>query len=785
MISCVHCDEIAVAAIYGDGDLEKSRPFCCQGCLTVFTVINHKGLGSYYDIKNQSSLFKRRSPVEIKSSEFKFIDDDEFLNEFSYRSLHGERTMEFYLEGIHCLACLWLIEKLPEFLLTVVSSKLDLDRSVVTVVLKDGGRFSEVAREFNHLGYRPHPLKKNQDAANLKIKEERQALIRIGVAGAAAGNIMIYAVSLYGGAEEGEFAQLFNALTVAFAIPVLTYSSFPFYKNAWQALKTKNLSIDIPISLALIVGALMGIYNLIVGIPENYFDSLTTLVFLLLLSRYFLQKIQERGLSAQDLHFFYQSESVLKADELNPGQFKEVHPKFIKVDDILKIRPGEFIPADGVVLLGSSNMNNSLLTGESLPVKVNVGAHVFSGTQNLDQELVIKALKTQDETRLGTILKNVEHGWAHRSKMVDLTSKVSKYFILTVFALSAVLFLYLFLQGDTKHALEQSITLLIVTCPCALALATPLTFTRALSKASEQGVIIKSDEVIEKLAGIKNVFLDKTGTITYGKLQVEEFNILKEPAIAVEDLIRNLEADSRHPVAQALVNFVKGSNCRVYHVRDRLERLGVGVSGFIEDRFYEINRDGIFEDNIKVADFKLADAVRSDTPTALRKLQSHSVSVQILSGDRPEVVQKIAQEISLPADQARSELSPEEKSQLIQSTPHSLMVGDGANDAMALSQADVGVAVLGAMDISLRAADVYLTIPGLEPVEKLLTLSKETMKVIRRNLVLSLLYNSLSVLAAFMGVINPLVAAIIMPLSSLTVLISTVWGTKRMRELWK
>lgn len=784
MTSCVHCDEIATPAVFSDDDVEKSRPFCCYGCLTVFNIINQKGLGSYYDIKKQSSLYKRRSPVEIRSSLFQFLDDADFLNEFSYRNLHGAQTMEFYLEGIHCLACLWLIEKLPEFLPTVTSSKLDLERSVVTVVLKEGGKFSEVAREFNNLGYRPHPLKKNQDAANLKIREERQTLIRIGIAGAAAGNIMIYAVSLYGGAS-GEFAQLFNALTVAFAIPVLTYSSFPFYKNAWQALKTKTLSIDIPISMALIVGAIMGIYNLLVGISENYFDSLTTLVFLLLLSRYFLQKIQERGLSAQDLHFFYQSESVLKEDEAHPGQFREIHPKFIKVNDLLKIRPGEFIPADGVVLSGSSNMNNSLLTGESLPVKVNVGAHVFSGTQNLDQDLVIKALKTQDETRLGTILKNVEHGWAHRSKIVDLTSKVSKYFILTVFALSALLFLYLFLQGDTRHALEQSITLLIVTCPCALALATPLTFTRALSKASEQGVIIKSDEVIEKLADVKNVFLDKTGTITYGKLQVEEFNILKQPAIAVEDIIRNLEADSRHPVAQALVNYVKGKDCRVYNVQDRLERLGVGVSGSIEDRFYEINREGIFEDKIKIAEFKLADAVRADTPKALKKLLAHGVSVQILSGDRSEVVQKIASEISLPFGQARSELSPEEKSQLIKSTPHSLMVGDGANDAMALSQADVGVAVLGAMDISLRAADVYLTTPGLEPVEKLLTLSTETMKVIRRNLVLSLLYNSLSVVAAFAGVINPLIAAIIMPLSSLTVLISTIWGTKKMRALWK
>lgn len=784
MTSCVHCDEDVLSALFDDADIKKENPFCCHGCLTVYQVLHQKGLGSYYEIKQLSGIYKRRSPIEAKSYQFTYLDDPDFIAEFSFKNNFGEQVMEFYLEGIHCLACLWLIEKLPEFLTSVISSKLDLDRSVVTVFLKNGGHFSEVARELNNLGYRPHPLKKNQTIADFKIKEERAALLRIGVAGAAAGNIMIYAVSLYGGASAG-FAQLFNSLTVFFAIPVLTYSAYPFYKNAWNALKNKTLSIDIPISISLIFGGVMGLYNLVEGVPDNYFDSLTALVFLLLLSRYFLHKIQEKGLAPQDLHFFYHSESVLKLNSEKNDDFIEVHPKFIKQDDVLKIRSGEFIPADGIIIQGTSNLNNSLLTGESFPVRVNPGEKVYTGTQNLNNELLIKVESTQESTRLGQILKNVENGWVHKSQIVNLSSKVSKYFTLAVFLLSAILFYILIQKGDTKYALEHAITLLIVTCPCALALAIPLTFTRALSKASEQGIIIKSDEVIEKLSKIETIFLDKTGTITHGKLKISNFTILHDPALPAEDIIYSLEQYSKHPVAIALLDFVKLGKVNSLQVEDFKEVIGLGVSGNIEGRYYEINRAGVFENGLHVISFMVEDTVRGDSKKVLKDLAKHKLRVKILSGDQSRIVNKIADNLGLSHEMAISELSPDQKSQMIKNTPHSMMVGDGANDAIALSHADVGVAVMGAMDISLRAADVYLTTPGLVPVEKLVILSKETMKVIRRNLILSLTYNSLSVAAAFSGLITPLVAAIIMPLSSLTVLLSTLAGTKKLRALWK
>ncbi|MBY0413007.1 MAG: cation-translocating P-type ATPase, partial [Bdellovibrionales bacterium] len=747
MSACIHCDQDVTKAIYLPEN-PKTGPFCCWGCLTVYNVIHQKGLDEYYEIKKNVAFFKSRAPVEISSTQYSYLDDPQFLSEYSYKTI--DQTMEFYLEGIHCLACLWIIEKLPEFHNGIKSTKLNIAKSVVTVALKEDGHFSEVARELDNLGYRPHPLKINQNSKDLKIKEERTMLLRIGIAGAAAGNIMLYAVSLYAGAT-AEYEKYFNLLTVLFAIPVLTYSAYPFYRTSWQAIKNKTLSIDIPISLALIMGGVMGIYNLLTGVNENYFDSLSALVFLLLLSRYFLKTIQELGLESSDLHYFYQGDSVLKVDDLSKNITSEIHPKFIKKNDLIKIFPNQLIPADAVIISGKTYLNNSLLTGESELQKVGLLDEVFSGTMNMGQEIIIKVIKINSDTRLGNILKSIENGWGQKAKIVDITNLISKYFVFTVFCLSTLLFFWSSQTHSMKHALEQALTLLIVTCPCALAIATPLTFIRTLSKAAQRGIIIKDDSVIETLSQVQNVFLDKTGTITQNNLEVSELTIINAGKISIPDIIYNLEINSRHPKAISLKNYIKDMHVTKREVIDLKETPNLGVSGIINGIFYEIKNQTIYEAGNIIATFIITDQIRSDALESITKLKAAGLQVKILSGDKKEYVSKIAKIVNLNIDEYASELSPEEKNHIIKSSKHSVMVGDGANDAIALSSADTGIAVFGAMDISLRAADVYLSLPGLMPVIDLITISKETMKVVYRNLVLSLCYNSVSVVLAFTG----------------------------------
>jgi Cu2+-exporting ATPase/Cu+-exporting ATPase len=408
---CTHCDEEVLFAIFNENDENKTEPFCCNGCMTVFNILHSKGLDSYYEIKQNSKVYKRRSPVSIQNEKFLYLDDQDFIKEYTYSNKDGLRTLEFYLEGIHCLACLWLVEKLPDFLPEISSSRLDMGKSVASITIKENGKFSQVAKELNNLGYRPHPLKRNEEMKAYKEKEDRQALLKIGIAGASAANTMLFADFLYGGAD-GLYAKWFGILTVIMALPALLYSAQPFYINAWNSLKTKTISIDVPIAMALILGLFYGVYNLLIGGHQNYLDSLTDLVFFLLLSRYFLKKVQEKGLNANDLNFFYHSTSVLKKEGEN---YIEVHPRFLKIDDLIKIKSNEIIPADGVIVEGESMLNNSLLTGESLPQKVKVGDKIFSGTQNIDNELIIKIEAVDRHSRIGKILKQVEDGWIQKS----------------------------------------------------------------------------------------------------------------------------------------------------------------------------------------------------------------------------------------------------------------------------------------------------------------------------------------------------------------------------------
>ena len=784
---CDHCDQTVIIPI----KLED-KVFCCEGCKTVFQILAANNLGSYYTLREQSGK-TGFAPVEITNQKFKYIDHEEFINKYAKRE-ENKLSMSFYLENVHCVACLWLIERLPHFEKGILSTELNMSKSTVEVTVdEDVKKLSEVAKMLETLGYPPHPIMEENQAKIMQRKEDHKDLIRIAISFFCAGNIMMMAFSIYAGAV-GAIKEYFDYISLVLFLPILFYTAIPFYKSAFFSAKNKVVSIDLPIVLALLLGGFLSIYNVFTQGGHVYFDSLATLVFLLLGSRYILKKSQQKGLATSEISNFFTNITSYKLDE--EGNETEVFASFLNIDDKIKIYPGDTIPVDGIILIGSSSTNNSLITGEMLPQKVSIGSEVFSGTVNLDSEIIIQVSKSSKDSKLGEILGQVEKGWNKKTEIITLTDTIAKYFVSVVFIIAGIIFTYYAFSGDFYTGTIKALTLVIITCPCALGLATPLSLTLTLSKLAKKGIIVKDELVIEKTNKIKNIFFDKTGTLTNGRFKVTYFENLKEKDHI--NILYHLEKKSKHPIAKSIINYLleeKADFIKEIQLDDYEEILGIGPSAKFKNIRYSIRpiksvetqatSVGLFIEEELSIKIHLEDSLKPSSKEVIKKLNNLGYNPFILSGDNQTVVSKIANELSIPKCQTFAQVSPLDKQVITEKYEHVMMLGDGANDAISLSQVDVGVAVHGSVDISLRASNVFMTNNDLNLLLDLIIASRETINLIKRNLIFSLIYNILGVTLALLGLISPLLAAILMPLSSLTVLLSTVWGTKHLRSSLK
>ncbi len=787
---CDHCHEEII--IPERLELEgNTYNFCCQGCKTVFEIIRTQDLDQYYTLREQAEL-KNFTPVKQSNQKYLYLDDAEFQKKYS---LIDENSINFifYLEGIHCIACLWLIEKLPDFEKGVLSSHLNMAKSTVEIKIEKSKKLSEVAKKLELLGYPPHPLLEDTDLKKLQAKEEQKDLIRIAISFFCAGNIMLMAFAVYAGAE-GPIKQYFDWLSLILFIPISLYSAIPFYKNAWSSLKNKSVSIDLPIVIALILGGIFSAYSVALELNHVYFDTLTILVFLLLLSRFLLKKSQQRGLAAAEVSNFFTNITATKIDENNDK--KEIIAKFLNIKDKIEIQPGDTVPADSIIIEGESSVNNSLITGEITPEKVSKGSKIFSGTINISNSLIAEVVSDSKNSKLGKILKSVEKGWNKRTKIITFTDKVAQYFVSTVLTISILSFIYFSYFYDIDTAFIRTLTLIIITCPCALGLATPLSLTLILSKLAKKGILVKDETVIEQASKTQNVFFDKTGTLTNGNFKVTNWKELEDDTYY--NIIFNLERLSNHPIAKSIQTYIfknHKEDLTELPLKDYEEVLGQGPRALIEGALYEIKpilasqlsstHIGLFKENKLITEIVLKDSIKKDALETLDKIRKQNIETYLLSGDNPNIVTEVGKDLLFKEEHIFGGVKPNKKSSTVEKYPDNIMLGDGANDAVALSHADIGIAVHGSVDISLRASKVFLTNNKLENILKLIISSKETMKLIKRNLGFSLAYNLIGCALALLGHISPLLAAILMPLSSFTVLISTLWGTSELRAQLK
>ncbi|WP_372653074.1 heavy metal translocating P-type ATPase [Halobacteriovorax sp.] len=776
-LNCVHCNDVIKFPVY-DGE----KVFCCNGCQTVHHALEAGGLLEYYKVRDRLGISENLTPQLKSKEDFSFMNTPQFKEEF-ITSSNSKLHLKLYVEGIHCLACIWLLEKLPSINTEIYSARINFSNSILDVTITEDCDLTKLAEQISDLGYKPHVIKSDSEALKLQQTEEHTKLIRIGVAGACSANIMLYSIAIYAGAGE-QFSSLFGWVSFFLCLPVLFYSAIPFYQNTISAIKTRTLNIDIPISFAIIIGSLFGFYNLFSGSKHYYFDSLAVLVFLLLTSRLLVQKSIQKGLNSDGLASLFEQSSIKRWNE-QTLQYDSIHTKFIQVGDKLLVESKKTIPSDGVILSEQAYLNNSLITGESRPVKAKKDDTIFAGAVNLGEDLELKVNKLFIDSTLGKIISEVENNSSSKQRIQSITDKISRYFIGVVFSVSILSFIYFLYAFGLDVAIERTLAIIIVSCPCALGLAAPLAIARAMNKARQNGIIIKNDSSLEDIARINNIFFDKTGTLTDGNFSVVKVSE-KDKLNEYRDIIYSLESSSNHPIARAIQDWCTQANN--IELKEHKEIPALGVTAKKDEVTYSLYKSKNLNESFTAVDFLkekevigtffLTDQLKKNSKELISFLKETNFNTHIVSGDNDNAVGEVAQELNIDKSNLCANQTPESKAQLISSYKQSIMVGDGANDAIAMKKSTVSIAVSGAMDIGLRASDIYLTKAPLKNMIYLIKLSKLTNTSIKLNLVISLIYNLIGVTLSLYGYITPLGAAVLMPLSSLSVVVATLLKIK-------
>ncbi len=780
---CAHCGlEVAL----GDRHATAGPQFCCPGCQVAWDVIHAVGLAGYY-----AGDERRAAPVVPSGRRYDEFDHPAFETLYVRDGDLGLREVDLYLEQVHCASCVWLVERVPLAVPGAVSAELNVPRSLARVRW-DPARttLSAIARFLDRLGYPVHPFRGGR-VEERRRTEDRAMLVRIGVAGAIAVNVMTVALALYAGwfgAMEPGYVRYFRWVSFLLTVPAVLWPGRIFFTSAWAAVRSRRLHMDVPIALALGAGMVRGAVNTVTDTGPIYFDGVVTLIFLLLVGRFLQQRAQRAAAdSAELLHGLTPSSARL----VEGAAIREVPIEAVTPGAVVQVRAGDTVPSDGVVVAGETTVDRSLLTGESNPVAVGIGESVFAGTINTSAAIEVRVTEAGEATRLGRILRELEAGIARRAPVVHTADRLAGWFVAAVLLLAVVTWLW-WRRHDPAVALDNAIALLIVTCPCALALATPLTMTVAIGRAAKAGILIRGADALEVLSRPGTLLLDKTGTLTEGRLELLQWS----GDDGSRGAVKGIEAHSNHPIARALV--ATWPEVAAEPVSSVRQTLGGGIEGrrgpdliiagtpaFVLTSATdptglaagirpELTPVLVAQNGIVVAAAGLGDPLRPDSKAAIEALGRRGWDIGILSGDAQPVVAATATALGVPGERARGGVSPEEKVAAVERALEwgaVVMVGDGVNDAPAIGRATVGIGVRGGAEACLAAADVFLARPGLTPLIRLVEGAERTLKVIRRNIAVSIGYNLIGAGLAVGGVIDPLIAAIMMPVSSITVIL--------------
>ncbi len=784
------------------GKIEKN--FCCLGCQNVFAMLNESGLlASNQDLK-ASDLFQQSLALGLVANPNTTTDKAKI----TLPENAPTKEVMFQISGMWCSACAWFVESILQKQTGVIKAEVFFASDLAKI---------KYYPQLLPLETLKNTLKKVGYQINFFTEESAQdhertgLLLRLGIATFLWLNIMTLNTTLYVGYFEqisDSFRYFLPYLLMLLTSPVIFYCAQPILSTAFNGLKHRTVRMETLLGLGIIAAYVYSIVQAIRGGSHVYFDTASAIVTLVLLGKYIERSAKIRV--SQAIVLLYQM-MPKKVRIWSEGKENFVSIENLKVGDEFIVKAGERIAADGIVVAGHSHTDESLLTGESLPVVKEVGSDVVCGSINKDSVLQISATKVGSDTTLNQIIKLVENSLSNRSALVRAVDHISQVFVPVVIGLSLATFLYASSLGKENlgEALMQAITVLVIACPCALGMATPLAITAAIGKATSQGILVRDSSVLEKAYKLNTVVLDKTGTITKGIFSLVNFQLIKdlnkEFVSEYLPLLASIEKASEHPLGRAVVNFAGekqvASNLFTSEV---LVQKGKGIVGAVEGKKVFIGNRRLLQDlaidsselqnqaqtwenqgntvvffgldNQLIGIMAFGDEIKPEAVNLVKELKHQGIKVFLVSGDALATTKAVAEKIEV--DSFYAETLPERKAELLKEfqTQGAIlaMVGDGINDAPALAQADIGIALGSGTDIAMQAAAVVLMKNSLTEVFSTFELAHKTWRIIKQNLFWAFLYNSLGISLAVLGLLNPLIAAGAMLISSISVIVNSL-----------
>lgn len=787
ILHCFHCgNECAEELTFDD------KPFCCDGCKMVYSILQQNNLCNYYTLEQTPGNTIKKS---INENRFAFLDLPEIQEQLLDFNDGQTARVTFYIPAVHCSSCIWLLEKLYRLNSGIQSSRIDFVRKQLSVVFcPQDISLKQLVVLLASVGYEP-VLSLNDVVKKNDNRLQRSLIKKIAVAGFCFGNIMLLSFPEYFGFDaysRQNFPLLFNVLNIVLALPVFFYSGWMYITSAIKGIKQRYINIDVPLALGIVILLVRSLYEVIAGIGPGYFDTLAGLVFFLLVGKWF----QSRTYDFLSFERDYKSYFPLAVTTIVKGKEKSIPAGQIQKGSRLLIRHGELLPADGILMRGAASIDYSFVTGETKPIDKVMGEMVYAGGRQMGAAIEMEVTKEVSQSYLTQLWNNEAFSKKANSRLVSFSDTVSHYFTIVLISLAVGTSLYWLFAGDGARAWGAFTAILIIACPCALALSTPFTMGNALRILGRNKFYLKNSSVVEKLAHIDNIVFDKTGTLTQNNSQQVSFagvSLNNE----IKELLASLAKNSAHPLSRSIYEYLDVKQCQP--AEGCIETAGKGIRATIGNaEVYLGNAEFIGYQKVRssaefstintrvyarindyiVGHFLFTNKYREGMETLTERL-TENYELHLLSGDNEG--EKPALKNWFNEENMHFNCKPQQKLDFIKNLQDDgrnvIMIGDGLNDAGALKQSDVGIALTDEISNFTPACDAVLDAEKMQQLPVFLRFTKKCVQVIHSSFCLSLMYNIVGLYFAVQGTMSPLVAAILMPLSSVTVVSFTTGFT--------